>query len=88
MLCAVGHFRCSWYGSTLFESVVYKLVIQWLIMKADFMKLSFNILPAHVHFIGQLLQRVAAEPEFLINNAQENKWIELFGVFQFHDLTS
>ena len=33
-------------------SVVDKLVVQWLIVKSDFVQLSLNVLLAHVHFIG------------------------------------
>lgn len=39
-----------------YESVVDKLVVHWLVVKSDFVQLSLNVLLAHVHFIGQLLQ--------------------------------
>ena len=64
-----------------------KLIVRRLVVKSDFVQLSLNTLLAHVHLIGQLLQRVAAQPELFVDNAQQNKRIELFRVLQFHSFT-
>ena len=64
-----------------------KLIVQRLVVKSDFVQLSLNTLLAHVYLIGQLLQRVAAQPELFVDNAQQNKRIQLFWVLQFHNFT-
>ncbi len=53
--------RAYWQTTSSKEhlSVMNKLIIDRLIMKTDFMKLALDFLFAHVHLIGQLIQRVA-----------------------------